>query len=65
MNRLIQVETTDGRVCRMAPRALNLFLGMNRVTRFKRSDGWVTVGIDPVRGMGNSRYYHGPERRAA
>ncbi|PLX79744.1 MAG: hypothetical protein C0616_10365 [Desulfuromonas sp.] len=65
MNRLIQVETTDGRICRMAPRALDLFLSKNRVARFRRSNGWVTVGLDPIRGTGNSRYYHGPNRRAA
>jgi hypothetical protein len=31
------------------------------VTAFRRSDGWVRVGRDPVRGRGG--LYRGPERR--
>ena len=30
--------------------------------KFFRSSGWVTIGVDPVRGNGGG-YYKGPERR--
>lgn len=33
-----------------------------KIVSFKRSGGWVKVGIDPVRGEGG-RKYRGPERR--
>ena len=44
--KLIEVIMTDGKKCRMAPKAFNLFLSLNRILKFKRSDGWATVGID-------------------
>lgn len=65
MTRLIQVECIDGTTCRMAPRALDMFIARHRVKRFRRSAGWAVLGVDPVRGMGDPRSYHGPERRAA
>ena len=34
-----------------------------RINRFRRSDGWVTVGVDPVRGTKPGFSYPGPERR--
>lgn len=36
---------------------------MRKVVCFQRGhDGWVKVGVDPIRGMGGRRY-RGPERR--
>jgi hypothetical protein len=32
-----------------------------RIVAFRRSEGWVKIGRDPVRG--NSGNYNGPERR--
>lgn len=32
-----------------------------KITKFYRSSGWVTIGQDPIRGMGGN--YRGPERR--
>lgn len=32
-----------------------------KITKFYRSDGWVNIGHDPIRGLGGS--YNGPERR--
>ena len=63
MARFIRVELTDGCICRMAVKAFNLFLEQDKVARFERSDGWVTVGVDPLRGMSTAGYYNGPERR--
>lgn len=45
----VDVELRDGAVCVMAKRAFNLFLSMDRVARFRRSDGWIVVGRDPLR----------------
>lgn len=33
-----------------------------RIRKFFRSEGWVDVGLDPIRGKGGQPYY-GPERR--
>jgi hypothetical protein len=49
MERLIRVELTDGAICRMAQKALDLFLAQDKVVKFERSDGWVVVGRDPLR----------------
>jgi len=65
MKRLIRVELKDGTVCRMAVKAFNVFLTHGRVARFERSDGWVEVGLDPVRDMTRFDDYEGPERRVA
>lgn len=41
---------------------LDELIGQKRIEKFYRSDGWVKIGVDPVRGAGGSGY-HGPERR--
>ncbi len=42
---------------------LDRFIEAGRIRKFKRSDGWVTVGVDLTRGKGGS--YSGPERRSS
>ena len=64
-DRLIRVELKDGSICRMAIKAFNLFLTQGKIDKFERSDGWVTVGVDPLRDMASRGRYNGPERRAA
>lgn len=62
----IDVILKDGTYHHFTPRVLNVLLETERVTKFKRSNGWATVGIDPVRVYAASDYcgyYHGPERR--
>ena len=49
------------------PQVLDVMLGNNLVVRFKRSSGWVTVGVDPVRTKNRSEtshLYSGHERRS-
>ena len=41
---------------------LDRLLEMKKVQRFKRSSGWVTVGVDPTRWR-RSPNYQGTERR--
>src|SRR5208337_566228 len=43
------------------PSLLDELIALNKVRKFLRSDGWATVGIDPIRGYGGS--YKGSERR--
>lgn len=40
---------------------LDRFIESGKIRKFKRSDGWVTVGVDMIRGKGGS--YNGPDRR--
>jgi hypothetical protein len=42
---------------------LEQMITSKRISRFQRSDGWVTIGIDPLRGTTPDITYSGPERR--
>lgn len=68
----IDVILKDGTYHHFTPRVLSVLLESHRVQKFKRSNGWVTVGVDPVRtrkpdsgngGNGGNGSYMGPERR--
>ncbi len=61
----IDVILKDGTYHHFTPRVLNVLLETERVSKFKRSNGWVTVGVDPVRIVShiNNGGYRGPERR--
>ena len=63
----IEAILTDGSFHLLTPKVLDVMLANNRVSRFRRSSGWVNVGCDPIR-VGIRREanlpYHGPERRA-
>ena len=59
----IQVELTDGTLCRVVPKGLNLLLSRELVKRFRRSSGWAVVGRDPIRYPNNKLEYNGLERR--
>ena len=65
MGKMIKVELRDGSLCRMAPKALDIFLTRDKVVRFKRSDGWAVVGRDLLRVMKKVNEYTGSERRIA
>ena len=61
----IDVELKDGSVCRMAKKAFNVFLSLDKVAKFKRSNGWIIVGEGPLRDLGkDSDYALLAERRA-
>ncbi len=60
---MIEVVLTDGTQCRMAAKALDMFLNRGRVRSFRRDSGWATVGVDPLRGEGVPHPYGGPDRR--
>ena len=64
----IEAVTRDGTHHHFTPRVLDVMLERDQVMRFKRSSGWVTVGIDPVRVKRRDDvccFYDGQERRTA
>jgi hypothetical protein len=68
--RLNPIETIigDGTHHLLMPSVLDVLLENNQVVKFKRSSGWVTVGIDPIRFKNRreaSRSFNGHDRRSA
>jgi len=57
MSMKVDVELKDGAVCQMAKQAFNVFLSLNRVVRFKRSEGWIVVATDPLRDLEKDNNY--------
>jgi hypothetical protein len=60
---LIQVEYIDKKYDFVKSYQLDRLLDMHRIQRFKRSSGWVTVGVDPVRSRRSASSFAFPERR--
>ncbi|MBW2451980.1 MAG: hypothetical protein JRF07_06480 [Deltaproteobacteria bacterium] len=60
---MIRVLYHDGRFDMVKPKYLASLLDKQKVTGFKRSEGWVMVGRDPLR-VNSAQEYHGPERRS-
>lgn len=57
---VIYLDLTDGIV---EAKELDRLISEERIVSFRRkSDEWVRIGIDPVRGMGTKKYV-GAERR--
>jgi len=64
----IHVITRDGTYQHITPPALDVLLEKNHIMKFRRSSGWVTIGIDPIRVKDRrdaSREFSGPDRRSA
>lgn len=62
----IDVILKDGTYHHFTPRVLSVLLESRRVHKFKRSGGWATVGVDPVRtrkATPDLATYGGPDRR--
>jgi hypothetical protein len=57
MSGKVDVELKDGAVCQMAKQAFNVFLSLEKVVRFRRSDGWIVVGTDPLRDLEKDNNY--------
>lgn len=53
----INVELKDGSVCLMGKKAFNVFLSLDKVAKFKRSNGWIEVGEGPLRDSGKESEY--------
>ena len=62
----VDVELKDGAVCPMAKKAFNVFLSLDRVAKFKRSEGWIVVGEDTLRDLEKDNNYPSfADRRAS
>lgn len=60
---IIHVVYEDDRHDYVPALRLDGLIAEGKVKKFYRhSEGWVTIGKDPIRGMGGLRY-NGPERR--
>ena len=57
----MQVVYQDNKYGMVKPSLLDELITTRKIKQFLRSEGWATVGIDPMRGTGG--YYSGPERR--
>ncbi len=58
---LIPVLYKDGKRDMVIDIFLGKYIESGEIIQFRRSDGWVVVGVHPVRGPGG--IYKGPERR--
>ena len=58
----VQVLTHYDKVETVNVRDLRRLIASGEVLAFHRSDGWVKVGAEPIRGDGGKEY-DGPERR--
>ena len=64
----IEVITNDGALHFFSSLVLDVLLEKNRVIKFRRQNGWVTVGVHPIRTKSRregSYLFDGPERRAS
>ncbi|MEA3363196.1 MAG: hypothetical protein U9Q61_08020 [Thermodesulfobacteriota bacterium] len=61
--RQINVVYKNGVKDHLSPALLTTLINSKQIEQFERSSGWVTVGIDSVRGAGKSSFT-GAERRA-
>ena len=63
----IEVIMSGGTHRHFSPQVLDVLLENNRVIKFRRKYGWVTVGVHPIRVKSRreaSHLFHGHERRA-
>lgn len=61
LNMLIRVVYQNDKHDMVKPFFLNTLLSVNKIKKFRRSEGWATVGVDRMRGMGG--YHDGYEKR--
>lgn len=59
---LIKVHYKNGQEDMVEDSQLEDLIKNNKIIKFMRSDGWCTIGIDPIR-KESSTSYKGPERR--
>ena len=60
---LIQVNYTDDRYDFVKDFMLETLIASGAIAKFRRTTGWVQVGVDPVRKAQKSAPYAGAERR--
>ena len=60
---LIPVKYRNGNTGMITCHKLEELVRSNRIEKFLRLEGWVTVGVDPVRK--HEREYEGPNKRGS
>jgi hypothetical protein len=60
---LIRVMYFNDNYDMVKPFILDDLIASKKIKKFRRSEGWVTIGLDPIRGI--SGRYSGHERRKA
>lgn len=58
---ITSVVYTNGDIGMIGTSSLDELIATEKITKFLRSEGWVTLGVDPIREK--RRKYKGPERR--
>lgn len=61
---MVRVIYHDNRYDMVKSTRLDDLISSNTVAKFQRTSGWVTIGVDPVRGSKRTAPYTGPERRS-
>jgi len=59
---LIRVRYPDGLTRMVRPALLHQLIRTHKISEFRRADGWIKLGVDPIRHRRVSDYA-GPERR--
>ncbi len=62
---MVRVMYNDNRYDMVKSTRLDDLIGSNAVSKFERSSGWVTIGVDPIRAPRKNTQYTGPERRSS
>lgn len=62
---LIHVVFADNRYDYVKDFILDELIEAQKVARFRRSSGWVTIGKDPIRDRTNKLPFNGIERRSS
>jgi len=57
---LIQVNYPDNRFDYVKENILDALIETKKITRFRRSTGWVTLGLDPIRTAKREHTYKTP-----
>ena len=56
---LITVKYRNGRTGRVHAYQLEELISANKIKQFLRSEGWVTIGVDPIRQNGQKNILSG------
>jgi len=59
---LIEVMYQDGKIGEIEAYELDVLIKSNKVKKFRRSDKWVTIGLDPIREV-RENYLEIPKRQ--
>ncbi len=55
LRKLVPVRYSDGQVDKIPQPLLNTMIENRKVVGFKRKEGWIVIGKDPIRGMNHGQ----------